>query len=795
MVNFTTFVKSKRKRKKDITFQDIQENFDLPIKEAADALQISLTQLKRICRENDIPRWPYRKLQALQNKLQDLQDSLAQADELTKQRTQSKIDSIHEEIKFIRAYPKTIIESGGNGGKRNSITKSKRWSLPSMMSGDSMSSCGSGASTSNILDQTFGGANSAANRRSQNEEEFFKDLQQRLSKQYGGMPAGLMGHEEEEDIDEDEIIGDADEDEDAENNKKQSAAKTNNRNKRFSMPSLSHNNSNNSSSSNILNSLTPKSSTANHSTSAFTTVNSNTNHHQLHHHQQQQWNTSNNNNNQFSYPTPSTTTNNATNNIIHHHPIGNQYPHHHHHHPQPHHVGSPPQHMTVQHQHHSYVTHPQQTTSNSGHSHAYPPMESQGHYGVVSSHHQLHHSHHHQHQPQQQPIYHNVIGGNSGGGQLYNHNNVNVPTQSVSPPQHYPTNYQANQHQPLNNVGHLPNSSTQNYQQQGMQGHQVINPQPNQNNIVSQPVGFGHPQHVTTSSAPPQNDPNNQAAIHSLHHQPLNSPSSSSTTRESGLPSRQHDFFSSGFSHHHTPFSHSNRPRSLNISTPSSDSYGFTKYLHQNGNYLPSLAQVLKENESDRMQDSPIAVNEPSPFSTRPTLPPVNRSFDQPPDLPNDSQRSDASKISQALSILKKKNTNASSTSALPQSSSAGNLEQIPSSSFDNFQYSGYGGNNTHRENLHYLRKGVHSTEFEYPPLQQYYQQYPDQFMGSQPLTSTTHFTQQQIDPNSPTSKGIDDKNSKSTNGGKENSSSGGSKLSFLENLFRKKIPFIRKRK
>lgn len=62
MVNFTTFVKSKRKRKKDITFQDIQENFDLPIKEAADALQISLTQLKRICRENDIPRWPYRKV-------------------------------------------------------------------------------------------------------------------------------------------------------------------------------------------------------------------------------------------------------------------------------------------------------------------------------------------------------------------------------------------------------------------------------------------------------------------------------------------------------------------------------------------------------------------------------------------------------------------------------------------------------------------------------------------------------------------------------------------------------------
>nr|CAG4717575.1 unnamed protein product [Naegleria fowleri] len=44
-----------------------------------------------------------------------------------------------------------------------------------------------------ILEQTvLGGGNSNSNRRSQNEEEFFMDLQQRLNKQYGGMPANLM---------------------------------------------------------------------------------------------------------------------------------------------------------------------------------------------------------------------------------------------------------------------------------------------------------------------------------------------------------------------------------------------------------------------------------------------------------------------------------------------------------------------------------------------------------------------------------------------------------------------------
>ncbi|KAF0975681.1 hypothetical protein FDP41_005008 [Naegleria fowleri] len=119
-------------------------------------------------------------------------DMLPNSDELSRERIQSKIDAINEEIKFIRAHPKTII--GGSGSKRSSITKSKRWSLPSIVSGDAMSSGGATSSNSNlILEQTvLGGGNSNSNRRSQNEEEFFMDLQQRLNKQYGGMPANLM---------------------------------------------------------------------------------------------------------------------------------------------------------------------------------------------------------------------------------------------------------------------------------------------------------------------------------------------------------------------------------------------------------------------------------------------------------------------------------------------------------------------------------------------------------------------------------------------------------------------------
>ena len=41
--------------------------YHLPSKEASDALGISLSRLKRICRENQVLRWPHRKLTSLMN--------------------------------------------------------------------------------------------------------------------------------------------------------------------------------------------------------------------------------------------------------------------------------------------------------------------------------------------------------------------------------------------------------------------------------------------------------------------------------------------------------------------------------------------------------------------------------------------------------------------------------------------------------------------------------------------------------------------------------------------------------
>ncbi|XP_073110441.1 uncharacterized protein [Elaeis guineensis] len=44
-----------------LSFEEISKYFSLPIAEAASSLGVCTSALKRICRENGIIRWPYRK--------------------------------------------------------------------------------------------------------------------------------------------------------------------------------------------------------------------------------------------------------------------------------------------------------------------------------------------------------------------------------------------------------------------------------------------------------------------------------------------------------------------------------------------------------------------------------------------------------------------------------------------------------------------------------------------------------------------------------------------------------------
>eukprot|EP01080_Neovahlkampfia_damariscottae_P006316 gene6316-10323_t len=101
----------KKKKKIEITFEDLQHNFEYPIKEAAVNLNVSLTQLKRICRDHDVPRWPHRKLQSLENKIDEMKKALKECDDLSRQLTESKIESYEKEKQYIIDHPKTIVSN------------------------------------------------------------------------------------------------------------------------------------------------------------------------------------------------------------------------------------------------------------------------------------------------------------------------------------------------------------------------------------------------------------------------------------------------------------------------------------------------------------------------------------------------------------------------------------------------------------------------------------------------------------------------------------------------------------
>ncbi|KAJ1632002.1 RWP-RK domain-containing protein, partial [Pavlovales sp. CCMP2436] len=47
---------------KELSFADVSRHFHLPLTQAAELLNVSVTLVKRICRENGVSRWPFRKL-------------------------------------------------------------------------------------------------------------------------------------------------------------------------------------------------------------------------------------------------------------------------------------------------------------------------------------------------------------------------------------------------------------------------------------------------------------------------------------------------------------------------------------------------------------------------------------------------------------------------------------------------------------------------------------------------------------------------------------------------------------
>lgn len=68
-----------RKRKADLSLEELSKYFDMKIVDASKELGISSTLLKKICRKYGIKRWPYRKLQSVNKQIDSLQNSINQS--------------------------------------------------------------------------------------------------------------------------------------------------------------------------------------------------------------------------------------------------------------------------------------------------------------------------------------------------------------------------------------------------------------------------------------------------------------------------------------------------------------------------------------------------------------------------------------------------------------------------------------------------------------------------------------------------------------------------------------------
>ncbi|XP_004955211.2 protein RKD3 [Setaria italica] len=84
--------------KKALTFELVSRHFCMPIKQAAQELNVGVTVLKKRCRELGIPRWPHRKELG---KLTEQEDG-----NLTK----SKVESLQQEKKLIEERPEVMLD-------------------------------------------------------------------------------------------------------------------------------------------------------------------------------------------------------------------------------------------------------------------------------------------------------------------------------------------------------------------------------------------------------------------------------------------------------------------------------------------------------------------------------------------------------------------------------------------------------------------------------------------------------------------------------------------------------------
>ncbi|BAS80896.1 protein RKD1 [Oryza sativa Japonica Group] len=89
---------------KTLTFELVSQYFCLPIKQAAQELNVGLTLLKRRCRVLGIPRWPHRKVKSLETIIKNVQE-LGMETGQDEDNTRNAVEMLQQTKKLIEQSP------------------------------------------------------------------------------------------------------------------------------------------------------------------------------------------------------------------------------------------------------------------------------------------------------------------------------------------------------------------------------------------------------------------------------------------------------------------------------------------------------------------------------------------------------------------------------------------------------------------------------------------------------------------------------------------------------------------
>ncbi|XP_062076027.1 uncharacterized protein LOC133780171 [Humulus lupulus] len=86
-----------RQRTGRLTLVDLREYLHLTIEEAAKAMNVCPTVLKKICRRSGLHRWPHRKIRSIKRKISSLRPSLESNNPEIREQAQAEIDQLRQE--------------------------------------------------------------------------------------------------------------------------------------------------------------------------------------------------------------------------------------------------------------------------------------------------------------------------------------------------------------------------------------------------------------------------------------------------------------------------------------------------------------------------------------------------------------------------------------------------------------------------------------------------------------------------------------------------------------------------